>query len=139
MLNVVLTTTFMLSACTAEDDTGRDHTRGDRNGEIEVDSKLPASQAPVGHALTNKRFLSIEKRDLGLGPGGAEMGHWVIYFSSSTFEWAYSDVAESGTYVLDGNRVAAQSGDRQILGEYDPDSGILTWDGTDYRFVKAPE
>ncbi len=67
------------------------------------------------------------------------MGHWVIYFSSSTFEWTYSDVAESGTYVLDGKRVKGQSGDRQILGEYDPDSDILTWDGTDYRYVETPQ
>ena len=137
--NIVLTTMLILSACTAEDDTGREHTGRDRNDEIGVDSKLPPSQAPIGNALTNNRFMSIEKKELGLGPDGAELGHWIIYFSSSTFEWAYSDVAESGTYVLDGKGVVAQSGDRQILGQYDPDSGILTWDGADYRSVEAPE
>jgi hypothetical protein len=137
-LNIVLAMTLILSACTAEDDTGREHTGGDRNDDIGVDSKPRTSEASIGHALTNRRFMSIEKQELGLGLDGAEMGHWVIYFSSSTFEWAYSDVAESGTYVLNGKRVMGQSGDREILGEYDPDSDILTWDGTDYRSVETP-
>lgn len=139
MLNIVLTITLMLSACTAENGTGRKHTGGDRNDEIGVDSKLQTGQAPIGNALSNKRFISIEKKELGLGPDGAEMGHWFVYFSSSTFEWVYSDVAQSGSYVLAGKRIVGQSGDHQILGQYDPDSGILTWDGTDYRSVEALE
>lgn len=134
----MLSIALLLVACSVENGTGREYMGGDRNDEIGIDSKSPTSETPISNILANKRFESIEKQELGLGPDGVEMGHWVIYFSLSTFEWAYSDVAESGTYVLDGKRVIGQSGDREVLGEYDPDSDILTWDGTDYRPVETP-
>lgn len=134
----MLSIALLLVACSVENGTGREYMGGDRNDEIGIDSKSPTSETPISNILANKRFESIEKQELGLGPDGVEMGHWVIYFSFSTFEWAYSDVAESGTYVLDGKRVMGQSGDREVFGEYDPDSDILTWDGTDYRPVETP-
>jgi len=136
-LGIVLTMTSILSACAAEDDTGREPMRGIPDDETGVDAKLPTSEAPIGNALSTRRFVSIEKQEAGLGPDGAEVGHWFIDFSTSTFEWAYSDVSESGTYVLIGKEVIGHSGGREFHGEYDPDSGILTWDGVEYRLVNA--
>ena len=68
-----------------------------------------------------------------------EIGHWFIDFSTSTFEWTYSDVSESGTYILEGKEVVGHSNGREFPGEYDPDSGILTWERADYRSVEAPQ
>lgn len=137
-LNIMLSIALLLIACSAENGTGREEMGEDRNDEIGIDSKSATSETPIGNILANKRFESIEKQELGFGPDGVEMGHWVIYFSSSTFEWAYSDVVESGSYVLDEKQVVGQSGDRQILGEYDTDGDILTWDRIDYRPVENP-
>lgn len=138
-LNSMLAIVLLLVACSAENGTGRENMGGDQNAAIGIDSHSPTSQTPLGSILANKRFESVEEKEIGLGPDGVAMGHWVIYFSTSTFEWTYSDVAESGTYVLDGKRVIGQSGDRQILGEYDPESGILTWEETDYKSVETTE
>ena len=147
-LSIVLTMILILSACAAEDDTEQEYTGGDPKS---ADDKLlprpagpgdsyagdEARDALIGSDLANKRFMSIEKKEIGLGPDGPEIGHWSIYFSSSTFQWDYSDVAESGTYVLEGKEVIGQTSDRKIFAEYDPASGVLTWDGTDYRSVEA--
>ena len=157
-LTIVLTMALMLSACAAEYDSGREYRGEDPNSageeplpgsadpdnrptanEIEVDANPPISEARIGNALSDKGFMSIDERETGLGPDGPDIGHWFIYFSSSTFEWVYSDVSESGTYTLDGNQVVGQSTDRRIVGEYDPDRGVLTWDGTDYSALEAPE
>ncbi len=137
--DIVLSMVLILSACTAENHTGREYTAEDRNGKAGIDSKSPTSETPIGYTLANKRFMSVDKKETGLGPNGVEMGHWFIDFSSSTFEWTYSDVVASGSYVLDEKHVVGQSGDRQILGDFDPSSGILTWDGSDYRIVDTEE
>lgn len=138
-LNIMLSIALLLVACSAENGTGRESMGEDRNAGTGIDSNAPASETSIGNSLANKRFESVEKKETGLGPDGVEMGHWVINFSSSTFEWAYSDVVESGSYRLDGNQIVGQGGNRRILGEYDPDSGILTWDETDYRAAETGE
>jgi len=47
--------------------------------------------------------------------------------------WSYSDVVESGTYSCAGNGISAEGFNETYTGEVDPDTGILTWEGSEYE------
>jgi hypothetical protein len=89
--------------------------------------------------VAGRSFLSVgDQSDVGLGPDGVLLGHWGVSFDlSGKYYWSYSDVEESGDYTCDGLDVLGQLGrfDEvlwETAGEFDPETGILIWDGVEY-------
>lgn len=85
---------------------------------------------------TNSTFSSVTKEEGGLGPNGAVMGNWLIYFNGNSFRWGHSDVVESGTYTCKNNSLKVKLFDRSLYASYDSKTGILTWDNVNYKRTK---
>ena len=89
-------------------------------------------------AFEGVTFESLDKHECGQTPDGTALCHWHITLdaydkSRSSFQWHYSDVAESGTVRCDGNQVQFVDGGRSgTAGIYDAATGELTWDGVVY-------
>lgn len=86
-------------------------------------------------ALAGKRFVSVEEREVGLGPDGAEIGHWTLDFDADYVTWLYSDISERGLYDLrpDGTIVARLGPDGEIEATYDAARDRVRWDGMWYE------
>jgi hypothetical protein len=82
--------------------------------------------------LPGKSFSSVELLEIGLGPDGAEMGHWDIFFTETTWAWSYSDVSDAGDYTCVNGDLTA-TGAAAYEGHYDPSTGRLVWDGVEYE------
>lgn len=89
--------------------------------------------------FAGKQFQSLKKLERGLTPTGVALGYWTIRFANGKFNWSYSDVAESGTYEYQANTnkfIARRTfQQRPIKAEYDPKTGILTWEKVQYKVV----
>jgi hypothetical protein len=87
--------------------------------------------------VDGKTFQSVEK--LEGGRGGAKI-NWTLTFKAGKFTWRYSDVSEAGTYEVDAktNKVTGKTPgrDEKLKAEFDPKTGVLTWDGVKYQQQK---
>ena len=80
--------------------------------------------------IAGMTFRSVTEHECGRG---GLMCRWSIAFMTSTFDWTYSDIGESGTYTCSGAMVTGHgAGSRTIAGQYDAASQTLTWDGVAY-------
>jgi len=78
-------------------------------------------------------YNSVTERECGLSPDGAARCHWYVSFTETRFNWRYSDVIENGTFTCAANTVTGQGlGGRNIVGQYEPATRTLTWDGVAY-------
>ena len=82
--------------------------------------------------LDGASFASINAYECGLGPNGIFPCHWTIAFHDTDFSWSYSDVMEDGTYACDDGAITGQAWGATYSGQYDRDSGVLTWVGVQY-------
>ena len=97
-----------------------------------------AGQEKQADPLSGKRFRSVEKHEVGLGPDGKPaLGYWHLAFRGGGFTWHHSDVTESGAYQYDEKTAmltgAPRSGKLTYEGTYDPKTGILTWEKKKYQ------
>jgi len=108
------------------------------------DSKVVNLSGPPCEAVDGATFKSIEKHDAGQGAGTAARAHWTISFEDGGYQYSYSDVVESGSYSCTVEDDAASlegshgESDSTYSGTYDPEAGVLEWDGVRYRPVEAP-
>lgn len=92
-------------------------------------------------AVDSATFKSIEKQPGGPAPDDESTAfHWRVRFGDGEFSYSHTDVVESGSYsctAADGAAtIEATAGpDRTYTGTYDAQSGILEWDGVQYRPV----
>lgn len=77
-------------------------------------------------------YLSIEEYECGITPDSLEMCQWQVNLQATgEYLWMHSDVGEGGNYAcIDG--VITLDNDPTHSASYDPDTGILTWDGIEY-------
>jgi hypothetical protein len=81
-------------------------------------------------------FESIDELECGLGPMGVELCHWSVEFTvEGDYLWMYSDVGQGGSYACNGGMLTLDNPDIEAV--YDPESGVLTWDGVDYVATPA--
>ena len=84
--------------------------------------------------IVGATFRSVDELECGLGREGPVLCNWQITFEEDgDYLWNYSDVGEGGTYGCQGGNLSI-SGESVV--DFDPATGILTWDGVDY--VAAP-
>jgi len=129
----------LLSGCLVSSETGNDNSEPieNENANNSVnENENENSSTDACEALEGKSFRSVELLNCGLGPPDAPepLCHWPISFAEGQFEWMYTDIAESGTYTCQGLEVLGLgAGDRDLVGSYDSQTGILTWDGVQYE------
>lgn len=106
---------------------------------VPVPTQPATSEAPStplsADALAGKRFVSVEEREVGLGPEGPEMGRWILDFGADNVAWLYSDVSEQGPYELrpDGTIIAQLGPDGEIEATYDAARDRVRWNGMWYE------
>jgi len=84
--------------------------------------------------IVGKVFASLEELECGLGPKGPILCNWSITFEESgDFLWQYSDVGQGGTYTCGGGVLNVD--DPGIEVSYDPETGVLTWEGVEYMAI----
>jgi hypothetical protein len=91
-----------------------------------------------GDPLSGKRFKSVDKLEMGLGPNGVVKGHWSITFKDGKYSWRWSDVSTAGRYQIDAatGKITASGFKMEIEGEYDAKTGSLTWNKVKYQEEK---
>jgi hypothetical protein len=57
----------------------------------------------------------------------------LLTFSGSFFGLQQGFTRVDGEYRCDGLTILGDVGSVQVVGAYDPGSGILTWDGVEFR------
>ena len=82
--------------------------------------------------IEGQTYYSVEQYECGQGPGGTEMCNWTISFSSSNFDWSFSDIVSSGTYACEGADITAMTTGNEFFGTLSVD-GILTFNEIDYQ------
>jgi hypothetical protein len=87
-------------------------------------------------ALEDRRFESVNDLECGLTPNGVALCKWSLVFSyrdeaSSSFQWSYSDVGESGHVECHGATITSLT-QRPINATFDPVSQKLVWEGQTY-------
>jgi len=99
---------------------------------------------PPCEALGESTFRSIEQQPGGPAPEGESSAfHWRVRFSEGEYSYTHTDVVESGTYTCTGEggtatiEASPDATDETHTGTYDADSGVLTWDGVEYRPVET--
>jgi len=98
--------------------------------------KDPA-QPPATTNLAGMTFVSVEKREVGLGPKGPAMGYWQLSFSGQTVSWRHSDVSEAMSYAMaaDGTIEAKRTSGRgnPIKAKYDAAKKEIVWENLTYK------
>jgi len=96
----------------------------------------PASRCS---AFENIVFESVGLLPGGETPGGgAIMTHWTVSFSGGEFVWNSYDSVSLGKYSCEGLNIFELKGSLQVpVGHYEPESGILVWNG--FEYVEAGE
>src|SRR3989344_7863587 len=89
--------------------------------------------------ISDETFRSIEQYENGLGVYENNSstflmrGYWRISFKNGEFSWQVSDTVQVGPYVCDGKSIVGPIiNGRKLVGEYNVDKDILTWDGKEY-------
>jgi hypothetical protein len=91
-------------------------------------------------ALEGRRFESVNELECGLTPNGVALCKWSLSFAtrdddSSSWNWRYSDVGESGHVECNGATISSLT-QRSINATFDPATQKLIWEGQTY--VPAP-
>lgn len=93
---------------------------------------VPVSSGPTCDAIVGTMFSSVEQYECGITKDGVEMCNWSIDFQESgDYLWSYSDVGEGGTYACKDGAIALDNNPSLQI-SFDPDTGVLTWDGIEY-------
>lgn len=96
---------------------------------------------PPCASLDGATFRSVERQPGGPGPGETPLRrYWTVSFADGRFEYSHTDVVETGTYtcsVEDGVATLTASRDSTLTATYDPETGVLEWDGVRYRPVEG--
>jgi len=92
---------------------------------------VPEGTGSACAQLERRRFSSVEVHECGLSPDAAEpaLCNWMVAFNDGRYEWAHSDVSETGTYACEDGTITTEVG---LMGSYDLGRGILVWDGFEY-------
>ncbi len=94
------------------------------------DDEQACSGEDACSAIRGVAFVSVE--ELSCGPHNP--CHWeVSFFANGEYRWDHTDLSEHGTYTCECGLVHGQGtfGDRE--GEYDGQTGLLTWEGRAYE------
>jgi len=88
-------------------------------------------------ALEGRRFESVNTLECGLTPDGPAPCKWSVTFAirddaSTSFQWSYSDVGETGTIECHGVTINSLPGSRSVTATYDPATQKLVWQGEAY-------
>ncbi len=83
-------------------------------------------------ALEGASWQSVTQLECGLGPNGPELCNWHLTFSTETldasrFDWAHSDVEQSGTVSCQDHTIVSTNGDATLTGTFDPAANTVTW------------
>ncbi|MBA3392008.1 MAG: hypothetical protein H0T89_05155 [Deltaproteobacteria bacterium] len=94
-------------------------------------------------ALEGRRFQSVNELECGRTPDGVALCRWTLTVTSrddasSSFQWSYSDVGESGQLECHGATVTSVGGMRAISGTFDAATQKLVWHGETYTLAPAP-
>ena len=82
-------------------------------------------------------FISIEEREVGLGPEEVVLGHWSIIFKEDAiYEWNYSDITEFGTFSCYENIISHSSYEGMTQSIYDIQTETLLWGDVTYQHDK---
>jgi hypothetical protein len=79
--------------------------------------------------LDGATFRAVEAMDCGLG---GEPCTWSVSFDGGAFDWLFSDYGDAGSYTCEGGVIEASGDHGSYAGEFDPESGALTWEGDVY-------
>jgi hypothetical protein len=82
--------------------------------------------------VQDQTYYSIEQYECGQTPDGVAMCNWTISFADGEFNWAFSDIASTGSYSCDGAVLTAMSTGTEYLGFLD-ETGILTFNEIEYQ------
>jgi len=81
-------------------------------------------------ALRGNTFVSVELLNCGI----TEQCHWKVSFDTSGgYDWVHTDYGEQGTYSCTCAAVHGQGNMGTREGEYDAQSGVLTWEDLNYE------
>jgi hypothetical protein len=108
------------------------------------DSEVITLSGPPCEAIDSTTFRSIETQPGGPAPDEESTAfHWQVRFGDGEYSYTHTDVVETGSYactVADDEATvdaSASATDVTYTGTYDPESGVLTWDGVRYRPVET--
>ena len=89
-------------------------------------------------ALEGRRFESVNDLECGRSPNGAALCKWKLDFSprddeSTTFQWTYSDVGDTGHIECDGATITSiTASPHQVSGSFDAITQKLVWEDQTY-------
>jgi hypothetical protein len=63
--------------------------------------------------------------------------HHRLHFTDGSYDWQYTDMVISGSYVCEGLQIRALDPE-PIRGRLDPETGHIFWDGLEYLPVAGP-
>lgn len=96
-----------------------------------------------GTELIGRRFRSVERREIGLGPEGEVLGYWYLTFHSESVTWDHSDMQMTVGYRLRPNGAItadflSESDHRDsIAGDFHFDENRIFWQQQWYEAVEA--
>lgn len=103
-------------------------------GAISLDSGEDDGTPTCGAGLWGETFRSLEDQECGLGPDGPVLCRWTLSFGDETYDWSYSDVAESGTVTcVDNELVGTSSGGAARQGTFQRPTARVRWEGQSYE------
>jgi hypothetical protein len=113
----------------------------DTNSPTSTSASAPASEPASGPAapkLGGMKFLSAEKREVGMTPNGLAMGHWHLTFMDKEVHWQHSDMVEVLTYTVaaDGTIKATRKfgqDEKAITAKYDAAKKEIVWEKVTYK------
>ncbi len=80
-------------------------------------------------------FISMSDLDGGISPAGPVRGKWKLRFDRGRFSWTFSDMAVSGRFSCDGEKVRATTLSGSFSGVYDPAVMEIAWEGQRYEIT----
>jgi hypothetical protein len=84
--------------------------------------------------LVGTRFASVELLEMGLGPDGRPvLGHWIVEFDENRVRFVLEDTWPTAAYGCKDGAITATSHRGLFKGTFDPATGVLQWNGHEYR------
>lgn len=92
----------------------------------------PAVPHEACTALEGASWQSVTQGECGLGPNGPVFCTWELTFSTDTldtsrFDWAHSDVGQSGTVHCRDNAIISADAAAMTMGTFDLAANTVTW------------
>lgn len=127
--------TALLSVALALGDTCVEPT--DTQPAASAPASEPASK-PAAPKLAGMKFLSAEKREVGMTPNGLAMGHWHLTFMDKEVHWQHSDMVEVLAYTVaaDGTIKATRKfgqDEKPVTAKYDAAKKEIVWEKVTYK------